>query len=107
MEAQCPFCNLPAGRVWFDSKHSCAFLDGFPITGGHTLVIPKRHVQSVFELPEHELEEIWSVQSNIERRFSRTSYETFQTHGNACSSILDRSEEHTSELQSLRHLVCR
>src|SRR5262245_63953243 len=27
--------------------------------------------------------------------------------GGAASSIPDRSEEHTSELQSLRHLVCR
>jgi diadenosine tetraphosphate (Ap4A) HIT family hydrolase len=52
MEAQCPFCNLPESRIWFNSKHSLAFLDGFPITEGHALIIPKRHVQSVFELPE-------------------------------------------------------
>src|ERR1035438_10772465 len=27
--------------------------------------------------------------------------------GNQCIRNIDRSEEHTSELQSLRHLVCR
>src|SRR5205814_10453451 len=26
---------------------------------------------------------------------------------NDCHAVVDRSEEHTSELQSLRHLVCR
>src|SRR5437899_9978591 len=29
------------------------------------------------------------------------------TSADACSHLQDRSEEHTSELQSLRHLVCR
>ena len=27
MEPQCPFCNLPESRAWFDSKHSLAFLE--------------------------------------------------------------------------------
>src|ERR1035437_2579966 len=30
MEAKCPFCNLPKGRIWFDSKHSLALLGGYP-----------------------------------------------------------------------------
>src|SRR5205814_6213757 len=30
-----------------------------------------------------------------------------QTGGDACRRLAARSEEHTSELQSLRHLVCR
>src|SRR5205814_9774612 len=29
------------------------------------------------------------------------------TASRACATLMSRSEEHTSELQSLRHLVCR
>ena len=29
--------------------------DGYPVSPGHTLIVPKRHVQSVFELTEAEL----------------------------------------------------
>jgi len=73
MEAPRPFCNLPDSRVWFDSKHSRAILDGFPIAEGHTLVMPKRHVQSVFELPEDELAELWSVVARV-RKLLKKNY---------------------------------
>ena len=29
-------------------------LDGFPVTEGHTLIIPKRHVETWFDLTEQE-----------------------------------------------------
>src|ERR1035441_2272785 len=32
---------------------------------------------------------------------------SFASHARPCSDYVHRSEEHTSELQSLRHLVCR
>ena len=37
-----------------------AFLDGFPVTQGHTLVVPKRHVASLFELPAKEQAAVWA-----------------------------------------------
>ncbi|MEO0077378.1 MAG: HIT family protein [candidate division WOR-3 bacterium] len=45
----CPFCEIvtgkaPARRVYED-EHTLAFLDINPISRGHTLVIPKRHIQ--------------------------------------------------------------
>ena len=50
----CPFCRLGKGRIRLQCEFALAFLDGFPVTPGHTLVIPKRHVASLFELPEEE-----------------------------------------------------
>src|SRR5258705_4817104 len=46
------------------------------------------------------------------RRTTISSCRTFPGHGCgsrslAAAILLERSEEHTSELQSLRHLVCR
>lgn len=35
-----------------------AFLDGFPVSQGHTLVVPRRHLASLFDLPESEYREL-------------------------------------------------
>ena len=55
----CPFCKLGTDRIWLESAMTIAFLDGFPVSEGHTLLIPKRHVASVFELGAEELRELW------------------------------------------------
>ena len=52
----CPFCELPADReIIAENKTALAFYDGFPVTPGHTLIIPKRHVASYFDLHQEEL----------------------------------------------------
>jgi len=48
-----------------ESKDSLAILDGFPLTDGHTLVIPKRHVLSVFELPQQQLNDLAAVVAKV------------------------------------------
>jgi diadenosine tetraphosphate (Ap4A) HIT family hydrolase len=46
----CPFCTLPVERIWRRGVHGMVIRDGFPISPGHTLVIPHRHVGSFFDL---------------------------------------------------------
>jgi diadenosine tetraphosphate (Ap4A) HIT family hydrolase len=48
-EQSCPFCNLPAGRVVEENELALLILDGYPVSLGHSLIIPKRHVGSFFE----------------------------------------------------------
>ena len=40
---------------------TCVVLDGYPVSRGHTLVIPKRHVGSFFELEGNERDDILSM----------------------------------------------
>ena len=54
MRLQCPFCTLPEGRVVHGSEHGVVIRDAFPISPGHTLVVPRRHVGSFFELYPNE-----------------------------------------------------
>lgn len=46
--------ELPAYKVAEDGKH-LAFLDITPLVEGHTLVIPKKEVDYIFDLPDNEL----------------------------------------------------
>lgn len=54
MATACPFCSLPAARVVDEGQHCLVIRDAFPVSEGHTLVISKRHVGSLFELTEPE-----------------------------------------------------
>jgi diadenosine tetraphosphate (Ap4A) HIT family hydrolase len=46
----CPFCHVDRETI-VENEHALAFLDLFPVSAGHSLVIPKIHIESVFELP--------------------------------------------------------
>lgn len=61
----CPFCSLEKSRIRAESEFAVSFLDGYPITKGHTLVIPKRHVASLFELSEDEQAAVWRLVDQV------------------------------------------
>lgn len=65
VQYDCPFCCLEKDRILLESDSAVAFYDGFPITHGHTLVIPKRHVASLFELSEMEQAEVWRFVAQV------------------------------------------
>lgn len=50
----CPFCQMPPERVLLANDVAFVIRDGYPISPGHTLVIPRRHVGSFFEISEAE-----------------------------------------------------
>ena len=55
----CIFCKIvkgetPCFKVYEDEK-VLAFEDINPISEGHTLIIPKRHAQSLWEIPAEDL----------------------------------------------------
>jgi diadenosine tetraphosphate (Ap4A) HIT family hydrolase len=57
----CPFCTLPASRIVEENGHAVLILDGYPVSPGHSLVIPKRHVGSFFEVTEIERAALFSL----------------------------------------------
>lgn len=50
----CLFCSLDSSRVIAENKHSVAIYDGYPVSPGHCLIIPKRHIASLFEATREE-----------------------------------------------------
>lgn len=49
----CPFCNVTRA-IKLSNDAAIAVDDGFPVTQGHMLVIPKRHVPMVTDLTPNE-----------------------------------------------------
>jgi len=50
----CPFCTLPLKRISQENEHSMLIRDAYPVSIGHSLVIPKRHLGSWFEASQEE-----------------------------------------------------
>lgn len=53
-ERDCLFCKIVAGEIpshkVYEDDATLAFLDISPVNAGHTLVVPKRHSQNIFDI---------------------------------------------------------
>ncbi|MFW5704432.1 MAG: HIT family protein [Nanoarchaeota archaeon] len=63
--------EIPASIIYEDEKH-LAFLDIRPFEKGHTLVIPKKPYENIFEMPENELQELISLVQKIAKHYNKT-----------------------------------
>lgn len=66
MDDNCPFCKVESERELIASTPlSIAFFDGFPVSPGHTLIIPRRHVASFFDLTKDEQKDMLTLADNV------------------------------------------
>ena len=68
MEQLCPFCHLEKSRIVLENDCAVAIPDAFPVAEGHMLVVPKRHVASLFNLPEEEQAALWRLVALVRGR---------------------------------------
>lgn len=66
-EPTCVFCKLPDDRIIRRHELAVAIKDAYPVTEGHVLVIPRRHVASLFELGRPEVNACMSLLSDCQR----------------------------------------
>lgn len=68
----CVFCKIIKGEIpsfkVFENDWVFSFLDINPLAKGHALVIPKKHYENVFDIPEEELKEIISIAKKLAGR---------------------------------------
>lgn len=76
MDTSCPFCN-PAIKeaVYAENEYFYAIYNIAPILPGHSMIIPKKHYSSVFDIPEEILQKLISFASKI-TRFLEHHYDT-------------------------------
>lgn len=58
----CPFCKLNSKvELVCETATAVAFFDGYPVSKGHTLIIPKHHVTNYFDLSDEEQQDLWQM----------------------------------------------
>ena len=59
--------EIPCHKVYEDEL-TLAFLDIHPVTKGHTLVIPKKQIEFVWDLPEEDYAAVMATTQKVARR---------------------------------------
>jgi histidine triad (HIT) family protein len=68
---ECVFCKIlsrkaPSHIVYEDAKY-IAFLDAFPFSNGHTLVCPKEHGETIWDMEEADIAELFQVAFRVSK----------------------------------------
>jgi diadenosine tetraphosphate (Ap4A) HIT family hydrolase len=69
----CPFCSVARERILIETEHAIAFPDSFPVTEAHALIVPRRHVASVYDLSTAEQIAIWELVGRVRNHLLATT----------------------------------
>lgn len=90
--SDCPFCSIDSGRLIIESESVIALWDGFPVSRGHALVVPKRHVSGWFDASREEkiaiIDAIELVKTEIEKAYQPDGYNVGFNSGRAAGQTV-------------------
>ncbi|TRZ80553.1 MAG: HIT domain-containing protein [Nitrosopumilales archaeon] len=73
----CIFCKIVSGTIsakkLYETSNSLAFLDAYPLTRGHTLVIPKNHYAKVQDMSESDSKDLFETVKILARKLESIS----------------------------------
>ena len=52
----CIFCKIRKEELQFENQLAYSSIDSYPVSEFHSLIVPKRHVETYFELTEDEIQ---------------------------------------------------
>lgn len=65
----CLFCKIAnkeiPSRIITETENSIAFLDAFPVSRGHTLVITKKHYEKVQDMTDNDNNDLFDTVHNV------------------------------------------
>ena len=70
MNEECPFCKPSESQVWRENAVGLVVRDGFPVSEGHSLVVPRQHVASLFELSPEDQSALWMLVSEVRQQLA-------------------------------------
>ena len=98
MDPECPFCTLPDERIWLETDRAVAVPDNYPATDGHCLVLPRRHVASLWDLSPDEQLEVWQlvadVRADLEDRYAPDGFTIGVNDGLAAGQTIPHAHVH-------------
>lgn len=64
-ELNCPFCRLISKGDLPGNEFAAYFADGYPVSPGHTLIVPRRHVTNYLDASTAEKRALWELVDDV------------------------------------------
>lgn len=99
---RCIFCKivrgeLPSQKVYEDDRY-IAFLDINPFSRGHTLVSPKAHGETIWDMKEREIGELFTTASKVSKAVvdatGADGFRFVQNNGEAANQVVAHVHVH-------------
>ena len=98
----CIFCKIiekeTPSKILYENNNTIAFLDIFPISQGHTIVIPKKHYTTLETIPINDLHEVMAavkiVSNLIYKNLNIDGYNILQNNYKAAGQVINHFHIH-------------
>jgi len=94
----CLFCHLADRELVTENALAVAFRDGFPVNPGHTLIVPRRHVDTWFDATREEqtsiLELLDEVKAGLDAELAPDGYNGGFNAGDAAGQTVPHLHFH-------------
>ena len=99
---KCIFCDIVSGKapskIVYQDDSYIAFLDAFPFSRGHTLVCPKKHGVTVWDMKEDEIAGLFRVASRVSKAVVNAvgadGFRFVQNNGEAANQVVAHVHVH-------------
>jgi histidine triad (HIT) family protein len=100
--SDCTFCNIAKGIIKsdkiYDDKDFFAFLDIRPAGEGHTLIIPKKHFETIIDLNENiskkYISAIKKVGKILMERYNADGFNILMNNGKSAGQVVNHVHFH-------------
>ena len=101
-ETDCLFCLIKNKKspsaIVYEDENTIAFLDIFPVSEGHTIVIPKNHYDNLEDIPVNELAELFKIVKKlsvlIHKKLKIEGYNILQNNFRAAGQVINHFHVH-------------
>ena len=105
MATDCVFCKIVAGQIpcyrLFEDDHILAFLDIGPVAPGHCLIVPKKHYETLDQVPESDdallaavLQAVPKLARAVTAATGTTAWNLLQNNGRIAGQAVDHVHFH-------------
>ena len=109
-EPNCYFCKVSRGEAdpfIFENRSFVGIFDTNPVNPGHALVIPRRHVVSIFDLDEHERSDYFDALYGVKAVIENTCFSDLYRRMMARADLADRPMDHVKTVLALPFIDSR
>lgn len=94
----CPFCKLVPTQLLFGNELAIAVWDAYPVSAGHTLIFPRRHIADFFQTTRKErtaiLDLLELVKSEIDVRYRPSGFNLGVNVGEIAGQTIGHTHMH-------------